>query len=42
MADWASVSWVESLPWAFWTLKSEELSPAVVKASVRYGASNSV
>ncbi len=42
MADWASVSWVASLPWAFWTLNSEALSPAVVKARVRSGASNSV
>ena len=42
MADWASVSWVVSLPWAFWTVKSEVLSPAVVNARVRYGASNSV
>ena len=31
-----------SLPWAFWTLYSEPVSPAVWKALVRNGASNSV
>ncbi len=35
MADWASVSWVASLPWAFWTVNLDGLSPALVNASVR-------
>src|SRR5665213_947945 len=42
ISDWASVSWVESLPWAFWMIVSELLSPAAANALVRYGASNSV
>ena len=41
MADWAMLNWVASLPSAFWMVKSEVDSPAVVKACLRYGASNS-
>ena len=35
MSDWASVSCVESLPWAFWMMVSEVLSPAAANAWVR-------
>jgi hypothetical protein len=42
MSDWASVSSVVSLPWALDTMNCDALSPAVWKALVRYGASNSV
>src|SRR6201992_2702763 len=42
MSSWASVNWVESLPWAFCTENCDEVRPAVVSALVRYGASNSV
>ena len=35
MADWASVSWVASLPWAFWMVNCDELIPALVKAFFR-------
>jgi hypothetical protein len=33
-ADWASVSCVVSLPWAFCTLNSDAGNPALVRASV--------
>src|ERR1700759_1862214 len=42
MSSWASVNWVESLPWAFCTENCDEVRPAVVSALDRYGASNSV
>jgi hypothetical protein len=41
-ADWASVSWVVSLPCAFWMLYCEGARPAALNARARYGASNSV
>src|SRR6478736_2418521 len=40
MAVWASESSVASLPCAFCTVNCEEVRPALVSASVRYGASN--
>src|SRR6201999_2447893 len=42
MSSWASVNSVESLPCAFCTENCDDLSPAAVRALVRYGASNSV
>jgi hypothetical protein len=41
MSDWASASWVASLPSAFWMVYSELVSPAAANACLRYGASNS-
>src|SRR5579875_393378 len=41
MAVWAMLNCVESLPSAFSTVRSEAGRPAVVKACLRYGASNS-
>src|SRR5271170_5822871 len=42
MSSWASESSVASLPWAFTTEYCEGLRPAVARAWLRYGASNSV
>src|SRR5271155_892057 len=42
MASWASESSVASLPWALTTEYCEGVSPAVARAWLRYGASNSV
>src|ERR1039457_2070332 len=42
MSACAMLSSVASLPCAFWTENSEDDRPAVVRALVRYGASNSV
>src|ERR1700733_11026213 len=41
MAVCASASWVASWPRAFWMVNCDVLSPAAVRASFRYGASNS-
>src|SRR5580658_2407138 len=42
MSSWASESSVASLPWAFTTEYCDGVSPAVARAWLRYGASNSV
>jgi hypothetical protein len=41
MAVWAMLNWVASLPWAFSTVNWDDVRPASVRASFRYGASNS-
>src|SRR6516165_5462295 len=41
MSAVASLSWVASLPCAFWIRNSDEVYPAAVKACFRYGASKS-